>query len=270
MLHHVFIDTSTYSSPADQRLISYIRFLADDLMAFPVVSSDTFFENDEDDTDDDEGTPGIWYDDGSPDDKGLLPYLVPFTSFGAYAFISKDPAYNRIFMAHRGLDAETAILFLAAMGVETCVPRTLTRNLSQDEIRALQEKLGEERNRYMRAVAAMADESFERITSCYGADLLRWARNEAIFKIQPEAERLEVAFQRQASNTMKDILRELVKEGPIVIGRSLVEPTKTAEHIIDKILPIFSSRLAKERFAAASPLGEYLLRLKGALPPSEA
>jgi len=256
MFKNIFIDTSTYNTESDKRIISSLNFLAKNTYEYPIIDEDF---------DEDTGESFLWYQDWNEviasGGKGLATELQIFDKFNKFILFSKRDSFNSIFMSNRGHDAETSILLLAAAGIEIILP-----NIPLDSsTNLIKEALGEERDKYLIAITKCADEAYDRLKSNEYNDIINWARNEAVFKILPEVKRIEMSIEKISDRKSSRIYSELLKEVPIVIGQSIINPSEIAKNITERILPIFSSELAKNDVFLESSIGSYLIKLKSSL-----
>lgn len=137
-------------------------------------------------------------------------------------FSNNDAMCQRL-LREQGLTAQTAVLLLAAAGIELVLPSAILEHCPWDDIQAAKEKLAEERRAYISAVARLADQAFDRLKSREYSDTVSWARNEAFFKIAPAAADLEDSLRKLNRKLLSRLKVGFLKEGVPAIGRALIE-----------------------------------------------
>jgi hypothetical protein len=166
-------------------------------------------------------------------------------------------------MSKSGLVASTAILALAAAGIDLIVPNVQIARLKQEELSRIREKLDEERQDYLQAISKLADEGFSRLSSQVYGDTISWARNESVFKLLPAAEKLKQSLFKLDQPLVKRVGARFLTDGVPAIGQALVErgirgaSAATAE----EILKAFSSSWAKKIEERKLPQVSYCIKV---------
>lgn len=115
--------------------------------------------------------------------------VVPKREF----ILSSSEVVHGAYLKDSGLNAQTAILCLAAVGLEIMLPNVSFDLVADEEIERIKETLKEERQNYLDAISDLAAQSYERLKDGDFKEVLRWAEGEATFKLAPRARILEEA-----------------------------------------------------------------------------
>ncbi len=177
--------------------------------------------------------------------------------------VSNSPTIRKGVLEQQGLNATTAILILAAAGIEVILPNVSLNRNAKPEIHEIKEKLAEERNNYLVAVTKMADESFSRLKSGDLKDIYDWAKTEATLKIQPKARLLQNNLKKLNSPLLHRAGVSFWQDSVPAIGQALVNDgakgaTKTAAIELIKLL---STTLAKRIEERQIPEAAYSFKL---------
>ena len=105
------------------------------------------------------------------EDGGNSPVYIPTNEL----IYSSSINVRRGALEQQGLNATTALLTLAAAGVDIALPN-ISFSCSAEEIQEIRCKPEEERVTYLRAIAEMADQSFSRLKSGDFRDIYKWQR----------------------------------------------------------------------------------------------
>ncbi len=116
---------------------------------------------------------------------------LPIDQIKNELIISNSELVNKFALQHQGLNATSAVLCLAAVGIDLILPNISFDNVEEEEIEKIKLVLQEERISYLNAITEMADLSYGRISSGEFQDVLAWARNEVTFKLIPKARAIE-------------------------------------------------------------------------------
>jgi len=180
---------------------------------------------------------------------------------------SFSPLIKRASAKQQGLNATTAMLVLAAAGIEICLPNTSYDRKAEDEIFLIKEKLEEERQEYLESIAMMADESLHRIKSNDLKDIYDWAQNEAALKIKPKAQLLERKLKKLDKSLIKRAGISFWKEGVPVIGKELVSNGGGAaiKVLAEEVIKTLSTNLARSIEERKIPEATYVYKLSKSL-----
>lgn len=137
--------------------------------------------------------------------------------------ISSSNLVNKWTLEAQGLNANTAILCLAAVGLDIVLPRVLFETISDDRIDIIKDKLQEERNDYINTITKIADEAYNRIESGDLSEIMDWARNEVHFKLLPKARSVDQNAKKLSGKIIKDAGLSFLEDGIPAIGAGLVQ-----------------------------------------------
>lgn len=163
-------------------------------------------------------------------------------------------------MEQKGLRSSTAVLILAAAGIEIALPNVCFENTEADEFNEIKEILSEERTAYLTAITSMADEAYGRLVGEEFDDIYEWAANEARFKIVPSVVHLE----KKTSMLNRSLLRRAKlcfwQEGVPAIGAALSEDKSITKTLAVTMISLLSSSLAKSIEERQAPEATYILK----------
>ncbi|MCD9148487.1 hypothetical protein [Pseudophaeobacter flagellatus] len=250
MFYKAALDINEKNGPPNKRFISCVRFVADE--ATPAV----FYLNSEWAKRDvlsgmgvdpkripEELKPILKQHDLDPgDEKSLeMPTLVylkegawertPDSETGTMSgltvpkrefVLSTSEVVHRAHLKDSGLNAQTAILCLAAVGLDIMLPNVNFELAADEEIERVKEKLKDERHGYLEVVAKLADQSYLRLKDGDYIDVLRWAESEAAFKLAPKARILEEAVSSLAARQLRQAGYSFWKDGVPAIGAAYI------------------------------------------------
>ena len=132
--------------------------------------------------------------------------------------LSSSELIHQAHLRDSGLNAQTAVLCLAAVGLDIMLPNVTFDLLADEEIERIKENLREERLDYLKVLAELADQSFVRLKDGDYNDVLRWAESEVAFKLVPKARVLEETVSSQAARQLKRAGYSFWKDGIPAIG----------------------------------------------------
>ena len=176
---------------------------------------------------------------------------------------STSPSICRGALEQQGLNATTALLTLAAAGVDIALPNISFSRKSTDEIEEIRAKLEEERVRYIAAVSLIADQAFDRLSSGDFQDIFAWARTEATLKILPKARLLQSQLKKLDRSLLQRAGFQFWKEGLPAIGKALVDSGKEAaiRSVAEELIRVLAGTLAKRVEERRIPEAAYTLKL---------
>ncbi|WP_375572089.1 hypothetical protein ABWH93_04300 [Seohaeicola saemankumensis] len=122
---------------------------------------------------------GSWEKPADPETGAMSGLVVLKREF----VLSASEVVHRAHLRDCGLSAQTAILCLAAVGLEIMLPNVSFNLVADEEIERIKEDLKEERHQYLDAVSTLAQQTYERLKDGDHKDLLRWAESEAAFNL---------------------------------------------------------------------------------------
>ncbi|HSE19285.1 MAG TPA: hypothetical protein VLB46_19645 [Pyrinomonadaceae bacterium] len=126
-------------------------------------------------------------------------------------------------LEQQGLNATTALLTLAAAGVDIVLPNVSFSRKSADEMKEIRIKLEEERVNYIAAISEIADQAFGRLSSGDFKDIHAWARTEATLRILPKARYLQLQLKKLDHSLLERASVQFWKDGVPAIGKALVK-----------------------------------------------
>jgi len=180
---------------------------------------------------------------------------------------SFSPLVQRASLEQQGLNTTTAMLVLAAAGIEIVLPNASFNIKSSEEINKIKEKLLHERQEYIETIALMADDSLDRLQSGDFNDIYNWARNEASLKILPKAQCLERKLNKLDKSLLKRAGVSFWKEGVPTIGTALAnEGGRAALRVMaEESIKVLSTTLSKSIEERKIPEATYSIKLSKAL-----
>jgi len=147
------------------------------------------------------------------EDSGL-PVRVPDRDF----VLSDSKIVNKAHFLSAGLNPNTSILTLAAVGIDLMLPNVNFDLFADDEIDKLKEQFAEERANYLSTISSMAEASYEGLRTVNYEEVFDWAQTEVEFKLVPKARALEVAIQKASAKTLKRAGFSFWQDGIPAIG----------------------------------------------------
>ena len=146
--------------------------------------------------------------------KNGFPARVPERDF----VLSESQLINKAQLLSSGLNPHTAILTLAAVGVDLMLPNVNFDLFADEEIDRLKAQLNEERASYLEVISNLAEASYDGLKNGEYTDLVEWANAEAAFKLVPKARAIEVAIQKSNPRTLKTASYSFWRDGIPAIG----------------------------------------------------
>ncbi|MGH9872299.1 MAG: hypothetical protein ACRD9S_07515 [Pyrinomonadaceae bacterium] len=180
---------------------------------------------------------------------------------------STSDATCRGALEQQGLNATTALLTLAAAGVDIALPNVSFSRASADDVAEIRRKLENKRVIYLGAVSDMADQAFGRLSSGDFRDIYDWAKNEATLKILPKARLLQSQLRKLDRSLLERAGLQLWQEGIPAIGKALVNSGKEAaiRAVAEETIRVFAGTLAKRIEERKIPQAAYTLKLSAEL-----
>jgi hypothetical protein len=157
---------------------------------------------------------GSWEKPVDPDTSARSGLMFPKREF----VLSNSEIVHKAHLRDTGLNAQTAVLCLAAVGLEVMLPNVSFSLVADEEIERIKDELTEERHNYLEVVGGFAQEAYERLKAGEYSDVLRWAESEAAFKLVPKARMIEVAASSLADRQLRRAGYSFWKEGVPAIG----------------------------------------------------
>jgi len=191
--------------------------------------------------------------------NGKLPLHIPTNEL----VYSNNEFVRKGALEQQGLNATTALLLLAACGVEIALPNVSFNRESQEEIARIRDQLHEERLQYIEAISQLSDQSFDRIKSGDFNDIYLWARNESVLKILPKARYLQNKLTKLDKPLLERAGVMFWKEGIPTIGKALCDDGgKTALKVLaEEALKTLATTLSKSIEERRIPEASYILKL---------
>lgn len=205
-------------------------------------------------------TGGRWKNE---DGTFTIPIHVPTDEF---VFSRSLPVCHGV-LEQQGLNATTALLTLAAAGVDIVLPNISFSRKSPDRIKEIRGRLDEERITYIAAVSEIADQAFDRLSSGDFKDIYAWARSEATLKILPKARQLQRSFKKLDRSLLERAGFQFWKDGVPAIGKALVNSGKEAamQSAAEELIRVLATTLAKRIEERKVPEAAYTLKLSAEL-----
>lgn len=161
---------------------------------------------------------GSWDKPADPQTGAMSGLITPNREF----VLSTSETVHKAHLRDSGLNAQTAILCLAAVGLDIMLPNVSFSLIADEEIERIKEDLMEERHGYLELVANIADQSFERLKDGNYRDAIRWAESEAAFKLAPKARIIEEAVSSLATRQLRKAGYSFWKDGVPAIGSAYI------------------------------------------------
>jgi hypothetical protein len=194
---------------------------------------------------------------------GRLPLHVPIDEL----VFSRSHVVHRAALEQQGLSPTTALLTLAAAGVDIALPNATFLRERPEEVRKIRERIEEERQTYLIAVAGMADEAYERLDARDYASVYEWAWNEASLKILPKAMLLQLRLSKLDRTLLQRAGVQFWKEGVPAIGKAFVDLGGRAalRALAEETIRVLAGTLAKNIEQRRIPEACYAFRLSSEL-----
>ncbi|CAN0606029.1 unnamed protein product, partial [Ectocarpus sp. 12 AP-2014] len=162
-----------------------------------------------------------------------------------------------------GLTANSALLCLAAIGIDLMLPNVSFDVMADEEIERMKEEFHAERSEYLDTMSDMAGEAFHRIESAGYKDIIRWAENEITFKVIPKARAIELATAGYSQKKLRTAGYSFWKNGTPAIGsayltRGLIGASITAA---EEALKVAVNTISAERERRSLPEVAYAAKI---------
>jgi hypothetical protein len=161
---------------------------------------------------------GSWDKPADPETGTMSGLVVPKREF----VLSTSEVVHKAHLRDSGLNAQTAILCLAAIGLEIMLPNVSFNLIADEEIERIKEELKEERHGYLEVISNLAQQAYERLKDGEYKDVVRWAESEATFKLAPKARIIEEATSSLAARQLRRAGYSFWKDGVPAIGSAYV------------------------------------------------
>ena len=177
--------------------------------------------------------------------------------------LSQEEEIKTEFLSTNRKNAKTAILALAAAGVEIGLPRIKLHIERREEFLTAKSKLEEERLEYIAAITKYANEAYERLMQSPDIDTIMWAQDQAQLKIYPKVIELELAMKKLNKSILDRLKMAFIGEGVPALGSTLssLDTPYQKSVVLHKMLDILSKELARERQERAYPEACYQVKL---------
>lgn len=136
--------------------------------------------------------------------------------------LSGSKIVHKAHLRGNGLNAQTAILCLASVGLEVMLPNVAFDLVADEEIEKIKDKLKEERFSYLEVVAKLAQQAYDGLKGGDYTDVMRWAESEAVFSLAPKARIIEERVSSLASRQLRRAGYSFWKDGVPAIGAACV------------------------------------------------
>ncbi len=143
---------------------------------------------------------GSWERPTDPKTGAMSGLVVPKREF----VFSTSEIVHKAYLRDNGLNAQTAILCLAAVGLEVMLPNVAFNLVADEEIEQIKEKFKEERHAYLEVIARLAQQAYDGLKNGEYTDVMRWAESETAFSLAPKARLIE---ERVSSLTARQLRR---------------------------------------------------------------
>ncbi len=210
---------------------------------------------------------GSWDKSNGSGDRSLSGLVVPTREF----VLSSSALIHRAHLRDSGLNAQTAILCLAAVGLDIMLPNVAFNLLADEEIERIKEDLSEERHQYLGAVSDLAQQAYERLKDGDFKDVMRWAQSEVAFKLVPKARMIE---ESTVSMSMRQLQRagfSFWKDGVPAIGSAYfsggILPAAAAAS--EAVLRTLVASISVSRSERALPEIAYAMKIRKTLRDNE-
>lgn len=191
----------------------------------------------------------VYLQDGSWDkpissENGMMSGLVvPKREF----VLSTSDKVHKAYLRDNGLTAQTAILCLAAVGLEVMLPNVAFDLVADEEIEQIKERLKEERYSYLEVAAKLAQHAYDGLKSGDYTDVMRWAESETAFSLAPKARLIEERVTSLAARQLRRAGYSFWKDGVRQAAlRTLVETISVGSS--ERLLPeiVYAMKISRE------------------------
>ena len=132
--------------------------------------------------------------------------------------LSPSVIVNRAALLDQGINANSALLCLAATGIDLILPNVCVDHLADEEIFEIRQNYAEERVAYINAISVVAHKAMNAFRDGDINELQSWARNEVIFSVAPKARTFEVAVSKYAKKNLLKAGYSFWRNGVPAIG----------------------------------------------------
>ena len=161
---------------------------------------------------------GAWEKPADPKTGAMTGLVVPKREF----VLSTSEMVHKAHLRDSGLNAQTAILCLAAVGIEIMLPNVAFDLVADEEIERIKEELKEERHSYLGVAENLAQQAYDGLRGGDYFDVMRWAESEAAFKLAPKARLIEERVSSLAARQLRRAGYSFWKDGVPAIGAAYI------------------------------------------------
>lgn len=161
---------------------------------------------------------GSWEKPADPETGTMSGLVVPEREF----VLSTSDMVHKAYLIDNGLNAQTAILCLAAVGLEVMLPNVAFDLVADEEIERIKDKFKEERHSYLEVASKLAQQAYDGLKSGDYKDLMRWAESETAFSLAPKARLIEERVSSLATRQLRRAGYSFWKDGVPAIGAAYV------------------------------------------------
>lgn len=161
---------------------------------------------------------GAWEKPADPKTGAMTGLVVPKREF----VLSTSEMVHKAHLRDSGLNAQTAILCLAAVGIEIMLPNVAFDLVADEEIERIKEELKEERHSYLGVAENLAQQAYDGLRGGDYIDVMRWAESEAAFKLAPKARLIEERVSSLAARQLRRAGYSFWKDGVPAIGAAYI------------------------------------------------
>ncbi|NDV51355.1 hypothetical protein [Salipiger sp. PrR003] len=161
---------------------------------------------------------GSWEKPADSETGAMSGIVVPKREF----VLSASKMVHKAHLRDNGLNAQTAILCLAAVGLEVMLPNVAFDLVADEEIEEIKEKLKEERHSYLEVASKLAQQAYDGLKCGDYIDVMRWAESETAFSLAPKATLIEERVSSLAARQLRRAGYSFWKDGVPAIGAAYV------------------------------------------------
>ncbi|MFV1875504.1 hypothetical protein [Nioella sp.] len=161
---------------------------------------------------------GSWDQPADPETGHREGLVIPKREF----VLSASTAVHQAHLYDYGLNAQTAILCLAAVGLDVMLPNVSFDMFADEEIETLKADYASERHQYLEVMAALASQSYDGLKAGDYGDVLRWAESEVAFKLTPKARVIEEAISSRSKRQLRRAGYSFWSDGMPAIGAAFM------------------------------------------------
>jgi hypothetical protein len=157
---------------------------------------------------------GAWETPADPETGARSGLVVPSREL----VLSPSALVHKAHLRDSGLNAQTAILCLAAVGLDVMLPNLSFDLFADEEIERMKEDFRDERHQYLELSSKLAEQAYDGLKGGNFDDVLRWAEAEVAFKLAPKARLLEEAVSASATRQLRKAGYSFWSDGVPSIG----------------------------------------------------